>query len=254
MKTFSILGCGWLGFALAKILQNNYNLNVSTSNQKKHEEFGSFGWNSFIINESNHKNLEEFLQCNFLLIALPPSKFKNLNSFLEKVLTHPSIKQIEKIIFISSTSVYDNKQREFFENSLIEKPSSSLVFSAEKMVKPYCDVILRCAGLMGYDRVAGKYFSGKEVVDKNNPVNYVHRDDVVRAVIFSIKKDLTGIYNLCACLHPTKEEVYEHNSLKYNFKTPLFIQNKETFNRIINAQKIEKIGFKFLYKNPLEFN
>ena len=35
MKTFTILGTGWLGFELAKVLKNKYKIKVSSRNDEK---------------------------------------------------------------------------------------------------------------------------------------------------------------------------------------------------------------------------
>lgn len=254
MKTLSILGCGWLGLAVAKSFKSNYHLKVSTTTKNKLEHFKELEFEPFLISESKQVNLDNFLKCNYLLIALPPSKFNNYPLFLKNILMHPQIKTIEKIIFISSTSIYDNKEAVFLEEHKIIKPLNPLVYDVEKEVEAYCQVIFRCSGLMGYDRVAGKYFANKEVKDKKNPVNYVHQDDVINAIKFVIDNSILGTYNLCAPCHPTKEDVYRNNAIIHKFTMPLFRTQTKVFKRIIDTKKIETLGFAYKYSNPLNFH
>ena len=253
MKTFSILGCGWLGLALAKTIQSQYHLKVSTTTPSKYAFFKSLGFDSFLIHKSNFDFLDEFLVCDYLLIALPPSKFDDYNGFLEKVLAHSLYKNITKVIFISSTSVYDKINTLLDESFCIKNPSSLNVYDAEEVVRQYDVTVLRCAGLMGENRIAGKYFANKRVLDKDAKVNYVHQKDVIDAILFVIEKKLNGIYNVCASKHPSKEEVYRVNASKYGFSMPIF-ENKSSVNeRIICSKKLIDLGFKYTYNDPLLF-
>ena len=121
------------------------------------------------------------------------------------------------------------------------------------LIQDKTDLILRCSGLMGYNRIAGKRSSNKVVNDKDIKVNYVHRDDVISATLFAILNNINGIFNLCVEEHPTKEEIYLFNSKKYNFKESIFKDEKGLKNRIIDGSKIENLGFKYKYSNPFDF-
>lgn len=253
MKTFSILGCGWLGLALAKTIQSQYHLKVSTTTPSKDLLFKSMGFNSFLIQNNNFDFLDEFLACDYLLIALPPSKFKNYNAFLKKVLQDSLCKNIGQIIFISSTSVYDKVDGLLNESFYIQNPSSLKVYEAEEIVKQYDVTVLRCAGLMGKNRIAGKYFANSIVLDKNAKVNYAHQKDVVDAILFVIEKKLDGIYNVCAPKHPSKEEVYRANALKYDFDLSVFEDKNNINERIICSKKLMDLGFEYTYDDPLLF-
>lgn len=108
MKRFTILGTGWLGFELAKVLKNDYLIKVSSRNEEKIKMYEEEGLSSYILNENNLNFLDELLDTDYLFINYPPSKFDNYLVFLNKIYTHNRIKDIEKIIFISSTSIYPN--------------------------------------------------------------------------------------------------------------------------------------------------
>ena len=253
MKAITILGTGWLGFELAISLKQKYKIKVSSRTAEKIKIYEDEGLASYILNEDNLDSLEQLLETNYLFINFPPSKFNDYVSFLSKIYNHKSIKNIEKIIFISSTSIYPNIERLFNEEYEIKESSSKLVFEAENLVKEKSDVIFRVAGLVGGSRYFGKRSANKVVEYPKTPINFVHRNDVIEATKFVIENDINGIFNLCSKEHPTKEEIYSFNSKKYDFEKPIFLDNKEFLNRLIDGSKIEKLGFIYKYNNAFEF-
>lgn len=254
MKTFTILGCGWLGLELAKSLKNKFNVKVSIRTSEKNKILKDMGFIPYLLNEENINNLDKLLNTNYLFINFPPSKSNNYLLFLEKIFSHKNINNIKKSIFISSSSIYPNEESIFTEDSVITNPFSKIVYEAEEIVKSKTDVILRCTGLFGGDRIAGKYFAGKDLYNSSMKVNYVHRDDVILATKFVIDENLLGVFNLCSSLHPTRKEVYIRNTKKYSFVSPNFLDNKDYKNRIIDGSKIEKKGFRYKYPNPLKYD
>lgn len=263
MKTISILGCGWLGFDLAlKLLENNnYIVKASTTTEEKLLVFEEKGIIPYTLNSKiKEKNIDDFLKCDILVIAIPSKKEdKTYLSFLEDLSQNTKLLDIKQIIFISSTSVYPKIEKNLDEKELItlENSQHKLLFQAEQLFFKKFEtlVILRCSGLMGYDRVAGKYFAGKVLDCKNDRVNYVHRDDVISVILLLIKKEVkNSIYNLCASKHPTKEEIYISNANKHNFEKPIFKTINKSINRLVDGSKISRdLLYSYKYDNPLEF-
>ena len=75
MKTFTILGTGWLGFELAKAFKDDYLMKVSSRNEEKIKIYEEEGFSSYILNENNLDFLDELLNTNYLFVNFPPSKF-----------------------------------------------------------------------------------------------------------------------------------------------------------------------------------
>ena len=218
MKIFTILGTGWLGAELAEKLKDDYKIIVSLRDEKKSEIYKKFGFSTYILNEYDFSFLDELLDTDYLFINYPPSKFENYLAFLEKIYNHPKIKNIEKIIFVSSTSVYPDIDESFNEEFIIKNPSNKMVLDAENLVLNKTHIIFRASGLFGGDRIAGRRLANKIVDFPKTKINFVHRNDVINATIFAIENDLNGIFNLCSNQHPTKEELYSFNAKKYNFE------------------------------------
>ena len=253
MKTFTILGTGWLGFELAKVLKNKYKIKVSSRNDEKQKIYEEEGFSSYILNEQNLDFLEELLDTNYLFINYPPSKFENYLNFLEKIYNHEKMKNIEKIIFISSTSIYPNIIGNFDEKYEITDSSSKIVFNAEKLIENKSNIIFRVSALVGENRYFGKRSANKIVEFPESLINFVHRNDVINATEFVIENDLNGIFNLCSNEHPTKKEIYSFNSKKYNFDIPIFLDNNFFLDRKIDGSKIENLGFKYKYNDVFSF-
>ena len=253
MKTITILGTGWLGAELAEKLKDDYKIKVSLRDEKKSEIYKKFGFSAYLLNEYDFSFLDELLDTDYLFINYPPSKFENYLVFLEKIYNHPKIKNIEKIIFVSSTSVYPDIDENFNENFLIKNPSNKMVFYAENLVLNKTHIIFRASGLFGGDRIAGRRLANKIVDFPKTKINFVHRNDVINATIFAIENDLNGIFNLCSKQHPTKEELYSFNAQKYNFEKPIFLENEFSINRTIDGSKIEKLGFNYQYFDAFNF-
>lgn len=246
MKTFSILGFGWLGSALYEKINKNYFIKMSSSTSTKVEELKSKEYSAYLINDETIE--KDFFQTDILFINIPPSKSSDYLLLLEKV--YSNILDKTKVVFISSSSIYDKEDKEYFEDSKITKPTNTLVLKAEESISKRTNLIFRCAGLMGYDRIPGKFHSGKNVNFPNSYINYVHQDDVISAVLFSLENELEGIYNLCSRMHPVKIDLFLCNAKKYGFEDPIFGYKESKNKRVINSDKLKKLGFKYKYENP----
>lgn len=253
MKTLSILGAGWLGLELAQTLKAKFYIKLSARNELTRRRHIDLGFESFILTEGVYDNLDMLLSCEYLLINYPPSKFNNYLQFITTLSQYPTFSQIEKVLFVSSSSVYPKKPDVYGEDCSILVSSNPLYYKVEQYMNKKAHLIFRCAGLMGANRIAGKYFSNKIVTDGKSRVNHVHRIDVIRAFSFAIKHDLEGIFNVCAPQHPTKEELCLYQSKHCHFPPPIFIEDTKCTQRIIDSSKLERLGFEYERKNPIEF-
>jgi len=247
-KTISIFGCGWLGKALALHLQTQH-IKASVQSLNSFENLKIK--DKYLLNENNNYFHEDFYKNDILIIAIPP-KGKYLET-LEKILNYTSKKT--QIFLLSSSSVYPQTQGTVKEADTKNIKEPSLMLKAELLVKKIREdvLILRLAGLMGYNRISGKYTAGKKV-KSNAPVNLIHRDDVTEIIHQLIEKQTRNeVLNLVAPEHPSKKELYQHNAKKFGFEATTF-ENDENKGKIVSSQKlIDYLDYKFIYPNPLSF-
>ena len=63
------------------------------------------------------------------------------------------------------------------------------------------------------------------------------------------------VFNVVCPIHPIRQKVYQKNAMEYNFESPTFQNNEQTPDyKLINTEKIQKkLGYEFIYPNPLYF-
>ncbi|MEA3521972.1 MAG: hypothetical protein U9R50_03280, partial [Campylobacterota bacterium] len=126
-----------------------------------------------------------------------------------------------RVILMSSISVYREFDMEVDEETSISK--IGLQYEAEQLIQNLKThvITLRLGGLMGEDRVAGRWSRVKNFTD--GIVNYVHRDDVIGVVKNLIISDVShGLFNVVAPLHPLRSQVHQNNAKKFGFEIGTF--------------------------------
>ena len=274
METISILGCGWLGSPLARnLLAEGYTVKGSTTHSEKLSVMRDVGIQPFRLSLNpalQPAAVDDFFDTDLLLIDIPPqtrSKGADFHPQQIEVVAEKIKKQgIRHCIYISSTSVYPNLEREVSEEdapALKEiaspKASQAALLGAEEILKAIPDLkltIIRCGGLMGYDRIPGSYFAGKENLSTGSiPVNYIHRDDVIGIILEVIRQNYWNQnLNAVAPQHPSRREVYEQNASEFGFKAPTFTTEAASGYKLVSPAKLLKeLQYQFRYPNPLDF-
>jgi len=103
MKSVSILGCGWLGKPMAvSLLREGFTVKGSTTSEIKIQELEALEIEAYLIDITEFEEFDLFLSSDILLIAITS---KDIDAY-ERLIEQIEISQIQKVIFISSTSVY----------------------------------------------------------------------------------------------------------------------------------------------------
>ena len=241
-KRISILGSGWLGFPLAKhlVLQGN-KVKISTTSKNRFQELQTINAETFIVDiDLISNNIQVFLDSDILIINIPS---KNIDSFAN-LLNKIKISPIEKVIFISSTSVYEDSNTTIYESDGLELPSHPLVI-IENIFKSSNKIettVLRFGGLIGYNRHQGKFFGSNSFVpNPDSFVNLIHRDDCIEIINQIILQEVWNeTFNCCADTHPTKREFYTKANLSFGLVAPKFIDSGTSSFKIISNAKVKK--------------
>lgn len=225
-KQIGIIGCGWLGKPLADKLSNSFH--VACFSRETSWEDASFWQSDTIIIAIHTKN-------NYL-------------ETLQKIVS--SSNPVSNLILLSSTSVYREFDTEVDESAKITK--ASLIKEAEDLLLNQRDsvLILRLGGLMGEDRIAGKWKNATDFTD--GFVNYIHKDDAINIMETILKKGLkSGIYNLVAPNHPLRSEIHKKNAKKFGVEVGIFKDMSK--RKVLSDKIINELSYEFLYPNPLYF-
>ncbi|TDE12443.1 NAD-dependent dehydratase [Dyadobacter psychrotolerans] len=274
-KRVSILGCGWLGLQLAKRLQEldiTSEIKGSTTSAAKLETFQKEGIQGveFSLNpefSAGEEIITSFFDSDFLVISIPPRLGKHEPGFhpeqIAAVVKAVQKSPVQEIIFISSTGIYPDLNRVVTEQDVTTPDESAApdMVSAENLLFELREnmtvSVLRFGGLIGYERIPGKYVKGlKNMTTGSLPVNYIHPDDAVEIIITIMQKGvLNETFNIVAPSHPTRREVYESTCAEFNWEAPTFSEPeiKPDF-KIISADKFSTFyKYSFRFPDPLYF-
>ena len=268
-NSVSILGCGWLGLPVAvELLKKGLIVRGSTTTEEKLDILIQRGIEAFSVVVEDHEvkgNLEKFLQSEILILNFPPERRPDIEEYfkaqLNQLLTHiRKYGKVKHILFISSTSVYPDVNREVYEDDQLEpvKGSGKALLEAEQMLSSQIDfsaTILRLAGLIGYDRAPGRFLAGKQNIENGEaPVNLIHQDDCVALITGIIEKGIWGeIFNGCSEVHPSRKEYYTKAAASIGLPSPTFADQDHFNFKIINSDKIRKrLNYNFKYPDPLK--
>ncbi|PSL26379.1 SDR family oxidoreductase [Chitinophaga ginsengisoli] len=267
-NTISILGCGWLGLPLAAhLVREGYAVKGSVTQTERFEELTQKEITPYQVEITDtsiiSNDLTGFLESEILIINIPPSRREDvlfyhqaqMKLLLDQVLKSPA----KHVIFISSTSVYPDLNQEVteLETAPPSKDSGKVLLAVEKLFRtnPHLiTTIVRFAGLIGYDRLPGRFLAGKKNVENGDaPINVIHQDDCIALITGIIEKQAWGeIFNACADMHPTRREFYTKAAAKAGLELPTFAATTDPHFKIINSDKIkQRLNYSFRYPDPL---
>ena len=234
MSTIGILGCGWLGVPLGKYLQQlDYTVKGSRTSESGVVELQKKGIEGYcvVLEDDQALGLDTFLdQVDTLLISLPPKRPTSEVGYVRKIqllLDASASYPIQRILFLSSTSVYGSRGNSYDETSPVvpETFSAKALVSSEQLLDEYPipSVIVRLGGLIGVDRNPIYYLQGRTIPNPKGKINFIHQEDAVRGVATLVShSELQGIFNLVAPHHPLREDYYLHMAQKVNLPVPEF--------------------------------
>lgn len=266
----SILGCGWLGMALGRYLnEQGFFVRGSTTTSTKLPLLEEAGMKPFQLalepDGLKGEDQDDFLASGILIVAIPPGRknpqvarqYPEKFQQLVRLMNHG-----QKMIFTGSTSVYANLNREVKEEDAGEgelRESGKALLQTETLLQKQLDdrvTILRLGGLIGYDRHPGRFLrSGKVYAGGKRPVNLTHRDDCIRAIEAVFRQEAWGrVFNVVAEDHPTRQEFYEHAAHQLGLDPPVFQDDDHPSFKIVSNRKIkQQLSFQFKYGSPFDW-
>lgn len=268
-KQISIVGSGWLGLPLAQHLQSKgYIIKSSTTSKEKIKSLADENFTSYCFKlgtEESDTILPDFTSnSGIIIINFPPKrKIEDIETVypqqVEQLLNH--INDTQKVIFISSTSVYQNTNTIVDErlSTIPEKASGKAVLNAENVLKTKLKerlTILRLSGLIGYERMPGRFLATKTNLKNGNaPINVIHRDDCIGLITAITEQNCWGeIINGCSDEHPLRSVFYTLAAENIGLTPPTFVKDEEQtiFKIISNTKSKELLKYSYKYPDPLK--
>lgn len=251
MSQALVVGAGWLGLPLALALQEQ-GWEVTATTRKRSADWPAQIKHLPLELDGDLPDLSAFA---LVVLAFPPQANLGAELYARRIeRLCGALSPQARLVLISSTGVYPDAPGNYDETSAV-KSYHPVVLGEQTLLKHFPQaLVLRAAGLAGYDRRIGKYFTGRLLPDPEQVVNLVHRDDVVGAALHLVGQQATGIFNVVAPEHPCKEAVYSKDLADLGL--PSFILPESTpasALRRVDGGALEAAGYVFQQPDPMGF-
>jgi nucleoside-diphosphate-sugar epimerase len=267
-ESVGIIGCGWLGHALAKkLLNDKYRVTVTTQNEEKKQKLCKDGIDaellSLPVNETEVISLNVFNQKS-LIISITPQIRHGRNDYPEKVaqiIEMAELGKVEKVILLSSTAVYNGLTGLVDEQSKLDINANKvdIITAAEKAARNFTGstVVLRLAGLVGPERHPGRFLQGKRVLTEPQAfINLIHQDDVVGVLMELIDDEsINGTYNAVSATQTNKKDYYAAAASALSLPLPeVSLEASMHIGKRINDAKLRNaLNYQFTHDNLIDW-
>jgi nucleoside-diphosphate-sugar epimerase len=201
-----------------------------------------------------------FFSADWLIITVPPSGVEAYGRSIGALARQAVAGGTQKILFTSSTSVYPNLNQTVSEEDAGAPAGQQLgrngdaVLDAERRLAA-CGApvtVLRLAGLFGYDRHPARYMAGRQNIPAGDaPVNLVHQDDVIGAILAILEAGAGGTYNVVAPGHPSRRDVYTAEAIRRGLEPPQFLHGMGEWKQVSGAKLTRATGYDYRHPDPL---
>ncbi|HET6559424.1 MAG TPA: hypothetical protein VFG54_19025 [Prolixibacteraceae bacterium] len=265
--SISILGCGWLGVPLAKhFIQRGWPVKGSVTSTDKFGLLRLEGILPFRIVVSDTEVLmddPDFFHADVLIISIPPARTEDVEqvfpSQIRRLIPFILHSGIQKVIFISSTSVYGEQNQVAREEDqhLPDKPSGKALLIAENLLKEqstFKTTIIRFGGLIGVDRNPARFLLKSSQPIEDAPVNLIHQDDCIAIITGIIEQEVWGeTLNACCPEHPMKKDFYTKAALQTGYAVPEMTGQSKAYKIVDSSKLIRRLNYEFIYPNPMDY-
>ncbi|MDJ0687053.1 MAG: NAD-dependent epimerase/dehydratase family protein [Xenococcaceae cyanobacterium MO_188.B32] len=267
----SIIGGGYVGSAIARLWQTKgHTVTVTTTTPEKVSNLSTIADRVVVTQGDDLANLQEILTGQDVVLLCVGAKKRDRSTYEQTYLQTAKnvvsaardISSIRQIIYTSTHAILGDRDGEWTdeecsvapanENSEILAKTEEVLLSSQKDDLNAC--ILRLAGIYGQGRELIKIFrswaGSTRPGDGNNYTNWVHLDDIVNALEFACRQQLTGIYHLNSDEILTRKEFFARLFHKHHLPD-LDWDNSTPANRPHNLRldnsKIKAVGFQFTH-------
>ncbi|GLB48581.1 NAD-dependent epimerase/dehydratase family protein [Neptunitalea lumnitzerae] len=238
----AVLGCGWLGLPLAeRLIAEGHTVNGSTTTEAKMEMLQEKQITPFLLSlqeDTIEGDIEGLLHdIEVLIVNVPPGLRKSTaTNFVAKIKVLISAIEksgVQKVVFVSSTSVYGANQGEVTEDTIPEPNTESgrQLLAVENLLNnttSFKTAIIRFAGLIGPDRHPIKFLSGKrDLKNGKELIHLIQFEDCIKLILKILRTDeFPFLLNAVYPSSLTKQEYYTKIAEVKNVECPYFTDNK----------------------------
>jgi nucleoside-diphosphate-sugar epimerase len=277
-ENIAILGCGYVGSALADCWQEQgHFVTGTTTSRERVASLSETVSKAVLMKGDDFTAVYSLLQGqDTLVVSVAPTGFQQADEAtyettyittaknLVKALSQtPNVK---RIIYLSSCSVYGDRQGEWVDETAHIDPldhKSQVIYESEQIMLQAANdrqkvCVLRMGGIYGPGRELVNMFgglAGSTIPGKGDRIiNWIHRDDIIGAVEFLRLSELEGVYNLVDDSHLTVKEQVKRVCSSYGLPPVRWDSSKFSMQRKslrVSNQKLKAAGYDLIHPQLL---
>ncbi len=273
-ENIAILGCGYVGGALADYWQDQgHFVTGTTTTRSRVAELAATVSKAVVTKGDDLNAVHSLLEGqDTLVVCVAPTGSQEaaastyettyLDTAKNLVIALSNAPTIKQVIYLSSCSVYGDRQGEWVDETANIDPldrNSQVVYEAEQIIlnaatdsQKVC--VLRLGGIYGPGRELVNMFgglAGMTMPGKGDRfINWIHRDDIISAIEFARLNQLDGIYNLVDDSQLTVKEQVKLVCAAYGLPTVNWDASKFSPPRKslqVNNQKLKAAGYDLIH-------
>jgi nucleoside-diphosphate-sugar epimerase len=270
----AIIGCGYVGSNVARLWHEQGNeVTVTTTTPGKVDELQAIASQVVVLTGNDLKSLKQLVANQDVVLLTVGSKQRTPEVYRQAYLETAqnvvsainSTSGVKQLIYTSSYGIIKDKSGQTIDETVVVNPQDEfgeILHQTEQVLLSATKIktcILRLAGIYGQGRELIKIFS--RVAGTTRPgtgadyTNWVHLEDIARAIDFAKERQLAGIYHLNSDEFLTTKEFLQRLFTAHNLP-PVTWDSSQTsprsYNIKLSNQKIKDAGFELAHPN-IEF-
>lgn len=227
---------------------------LSTRSVDKQAALERSGFDSYLVDIDSAEPVDtEFLNADILIVNITSKNIDGFGQLISDIEQSP----ISRVLFVSSSSVYQNLNREVTEDEGAENRETPL-YQIEQLFRlstAFQTSIVRFSGLVGHGRHPGRFFrGGKTITQPDAPVNLIHFTDCLGIIEAIITQAAWGeIFNGCSDSHPRKRDFYLFASCLAGTDFPGVATSSSVSYKIVSNSKVkQRLGYQFQHPDLMQ--
>lgn len=263
-----IIGCGYVGQAVAQQWQQRFSLTVTTTSVPRVSQLEPFADRVVLVRGDDEAGLRSLLhdQQIVLLSVGAPNADAYEATYLQTVKTLVTVLQdsptVRQVIYTGSYAVYGDRGGDWVDETMPVSPANrngeilaeteQVLLSAARNDRAVC--IFRLGGIYGAGRELAKIFRRAAGTTRpgtgEDAANWIHLNDIVGAIDFAQQHSLNGIYNLVGTVPVTTRELLDRVCAAHNLAPVSWDATQPSlrpYNARVSNQKLRDAGYSFVY-------
>ncbi len=271
MKRIGIVGGGWLGLPLSQYLANlGHSVVVTKTSLEGAKQASTADIPAIVVDlaqgASSAASAFGSFQPQILIGCFPPG-FRRGNGdeyaqFWQHLVDTAKTLKVEKVVMVSSTTVYPNRAESMSEEmATLEQAQSNDQFSTNALIMLQAEqalidsgiefAIVRCSGLVGPNRHPARFVTHLKQVSDQAPANMLHLTDAIGSVSYAAFHIDNQVVNATTPNTTSKAEFYRTAVERsgQELTLPPLVHDAD---KHIRADKLSELGYKFHFQHTLE--